>query len=139
MSQKRMIYCALFHSVSTCGIFGWEEELALSRDYKITFDICGWCSILNVKQSYLIQSLITHYDSLKLTFKNSQNVTRNKNLPLTKYNKEIYKRSQTYPAILICNATKISPLVCSKCSKMFRTDFVPLFKIIFSSTSNNTQ
>lgn len=113
INQLLMVYHALVHSIITYGIIGWggaydnvndKIQGLQTRMLKI---IANKTKILTIKQTFIIQSLLLNYKTLRSKFENLQSKTRNKNLPLSCFNKEIYKKSHTYAAIKAFNILPI--------------------------------
>lgn len=108
--QLAMVYHGLFHSKITYGIIGWGGAYAnilnqlQSLQNKILNIIQPNTIILNLRQTFLIDSLLLHYDTLRSTYINTSSVTRNKSIRLPKINKSLLKKSYVYTAINCFNA-----------------------------------
>lgn len=108
------IYYAFMHSIISYGIIAWGGA------YKNTVNILQNIQTkilkiinknrfetnnpLNIKQTFVLESLVYHYDKLKNTYLTRESKTRNKNIILPRMNKTISDKNSYIMAIKTYNS-----------------------------------
>ena len=94
------MYNAFFHSYINYGIIAWEgvykDNMTLlqsiqTRILKIVHKNCFVENTpLNIRQVFTLQTLMYHYEDLKVIYKKRNSKTRNKSIQLPKELKSLY-------------------------------------------------
>ena len=91
------IYYALFQSIANYGLVAWGGAYKkylnpiFNLQKRLTKIIHNKCEkkILNIKESYIVNSIVYYYNGLKNSFLNNKNITRKKSIILPKSKKNI--------------------------------------------------
>ena len=106
----KMLYHALFESIINYGIIAWggayrnviQPLLTMQQRILKKLDL-GQNSPLNIKQTFVINSLLYFYNACKILYINYEGRSRHKNIKLCKVNKTIYSKNSYYVALKYYN------------------------------------
>ena len=113
VKQLIMVYHAFFNSIANYGIIAWvgaynnvliRLQALQSRLLKNILSRCdNTFRPLYIKESFIVESLVHHYEEFKNKYILSESITRNKSLELLKLNKEISFKNSNLVALKAYN------------------------------------
>ena len=131
----KLIYDSLFLSIASYGISVWgsayNNSLRILQSYqnKITkfmrnsSDLSGY---LNIKQLFVLNSLLFYYDDFTQRYTQSSSKSRNKTLILPKIKKSVFRNSSLIVAMNTFNSLPKNLMIChhktqNKRKKVFKS------------------